>query len=267
MLKATGEYRTPATGACLPPLLATPLFTLGLARVHFSSWWETLGKYDYYAERWARSSWRVLHLCEQCGGRVHVTGFQERTRSATPVVYVANHVSQLETYLLPCVLLSLGGLAIIIKSSLGRMPFFGAVARASRCIMVDRINPLADLRKVLEEGGRAIQDEGRSVLIFPQSMRRALFDSATFNSLGAKLAQRAGVPMVPVAIKTDFMPLGRVLKDLSSIHPCRPIRVECGPAIPPTPDTKAMTAQAVDFITRKLGEWETLDNARLLHNT
>jgi len=268
ILRETGEYHTPAEEARprLPPLLATPLFTLGLGKIHVRSWWETLGKggRDYYGERWAHSSWRVLHLCEQYGGHIHVAGFQGRIRTKTPVVYVANHASQLETYLLPCILLSIGGLAVIVKSEIARMPFFGAVARASRCILVERTNPLADLRKVLEDGGRAIQGEERSVLIFPQSKRHTLFDGDTFNSLGAKLAQRAGVPMVPVAVKTDFMPLGRVWKDISPIYPARPIRVECGPSIPSISDTKTMTAQAVDFIAGKLDDWEKGDGARLL---
>jgi len=266
MMQETGEYSTPpeSTNSYLPSLFATPFFMFGLVYGYIRSWHETRGMRDYYANYWGRSSWHFARLCERCGGRLHIAGFKERVQSGEPVVYVANHMGQLETYLLPSVLLSFGGLAVIIKSEISKMPFFGAVARASRCIMVDRVNPLADLRKVLEEGTKVIQEERRSVLIFPQGTRHALFEGSTFNSLGAKLAQRAGVPMVPVAVKTDFMPIGKVLKDVSAIRPRRPVRIECGPAIPAVPDTKAMVAQAVGFIEGKLGEWEREDGVKLM---
>ena len=42
-----------------------------------------------------------------------------------------------------------------------------------------------------------------SVLIFPQTTRELFFDPKKFNTLGIKLAKRAKVPVIPIAVKTD----------------------------------------------------------------
>jgi len=48
-----------------------------------------------------------------------------------------------------------------------------------------------------------------SVLIFPQTTRDLRFDPNKFNTLGIKLAKRAKVPVIPVAVKTDAWGMGK----------------------------------------------------------
>ncbi|MBW2177934.1 MAG: hypothetical protein JRH03_13480, partial [Deltaproteobacteria bacterium] len=47
-----------------------------------------------------------------------------------------------------------------------------------------------------------------SVLVFPQTTRGLRFDPDKFNTLGIKLARRAKVPVIPVAVKADAWGVG-----------------------------------------------------------
>ena len=241
-------------------MVATPVFYARMfAEVYFRGWLDARGP-DFYEKHWAALSYRVWRLCASLGGVYEVTGF---TGLPPTAVYVSNHASQLETYLLPGILLPFGGLTVIIKEEITRYPFFGRVVREAQCITVGRTNPLADLRKVLTDGEAAIRNQ-RSVLIFPQGTRYTLFTPESFNTIGTKLAQRANVPVIPIAVKTDFFPVGRLLRELSPVYPQRIIRIRCGTPIPPAESPKDIHAHCLAHITSTLREWESLDGVTLL---
>lgn len=206
-------------------------------------------------KEWVTFCYRMLRLTEALGGDVAVSGFEHASKAGFPVVWVSNHMSPLETYLLPLVLTSYTRLMVILKDSLAHYPVFGRIVRAVHPIRVRRQSPLEDLRKVLTEGARGLE-EGRSVLVFPQGQRFSVFDPVTFNSMGVKLARRTGVPMVPVAVRTDFLRLGRWHKDMVSVHADRPVRMACGCPISPELSPRAMQDAATEFIASKLSEWE-----------
>ena len=64
-----------------------------------------------------------------------------------------------------------------------------------------------------------------SVLIFLQTTRELRFDPKKFNTLGIKLAKRAKVPVIPVAVKTDVWGMGKWIKDFGRFDPSKPVRV------------------------------------------
>ena len=76
------------------------------------------------------------------------------------------------------------------------------------------------------EGGRERLAQGRSIIIFPQTTRSLGFDPKLFNSIGVKLARRAGVPVVPIALKTDAWGVGKLIKDFGKIHPEKTVLVD-----------------------------------------
>jgi 1-acyl-sn-glycerol-3-phosphate acyltransferase len=203
---------------------------------------------------WAECSYRTLRAVEQSGGHVSIAMARELTDVRSPVVYISNHMSMLETFLLPCILLPLNGLTTVVKKELLEYPLFGPILRATAPISVNRENPREDLRAVLEQGTRIIR-EGRSVLVFPQATRSVIFRVAQFNTLGVKLAGRAGVPAVPLALKTDFQGIGRFLRDFGPIDPRRPVQFSLGAPRAVAGNGRQQHEQVVQFICDRLRSW------------
>ena len=203
---------------------------------------------------WAERSLAVLHCVERCGGSVRIEMPAGRLSCCTPCVYVANHMSVLETLLLPCILLPFGHPTIVVKEDLLRYPGLCHTLKAVDPIAVTRRHPRRDLKTVLTRGRESLS-AGKSVLVFPQSTRRVAFDPGTFNSLGAKLAARSGVPVVPIALKTDFSGLGPVVKEFGRIDRTRTVHFRFGQPLDAAADQKRTHADTVAFIAGALREW------------
>jgi 1-acyl-sn-glycerol-3-phosphate acyltransferase len=258
MLRETGAYQTPARSrrSIVQRVFGhfDWWFYVGALFIYASGYVKSLlGRYDDGG--WAQSSYEFVRLYEACGARISISGALNLAHSQGPVVIVANHMSAAETYLLPCMALTFGRLAIVVKRSLTRYPMFGRILRKCDPIEVKRETARDDLRVVLKEGLRALQ-HGRSVLLFPQSTRDTRFEVKRFNSLGAKLADRAKVPIVPVALKTDFHGLGRMWKDWGKLDRTRPMHICFGPPLIIDSNEKEIHRNIIDFISKNLHSWE-----------
>ena len=121
-------------------------------------------------------------------------------------------------------------------------------------IAVGRHNPREDLKEVLSRGAELIS-QGVSVVIFPQATRAAEFDVDGFNTLGVKLAARSGVPVVPLALKTDFMANGTWIKDMGRIYPSRTIHVELGESLFSVGNGREAQVAVIRHIASCLKEW------------
>jgi 1-acyl-sn-glycerol-3-phosphate acyltransferase len=209
---------------------------------------------EYGPENFAVTSWAMLRNIERCGGRIEISGLDHIRSAVPPFVFVGNHMSAIETFLLPVMILPFADVTFIVKESLLRHFYFGPIMRACRPIAVGRENAREDLVRVLTEGKR-ILGEGRSLIVFPQSTRSRVFDPATFNTLGAKLAERARVPLIPVALKTDFWEHGRFVRDLGPIHRDRIVHFEFSRPIKPGFAARDAHQKALDFITERLLSW------------
>jgi 1-acyl-sn-glycerol-3-phosphate acyltransferase len=214
----------------------------------------TARKGVYDRETWARGSLGVAKIVESAGGRLHVSGLKGVVGHQDPLVYVANHMSLLDTLVLPCILLAFNSVTFVVKKGLLRYPVFGSIIRAIHPIAVTRQNPREDLKLVLNQG-QALISQGCSIIIFPQATRSSVFDTASFNSLGVKLARKAGVPVVPVALKTDFQGNGRIIKDMGSVDPSKEIYIKFGEPIPVEENGQVTHQQIVTFITENLTAW------------
>ena len=212
-------------------------------------------RHPFTAASWAPHSYAIIRAAEACGGRLHLR-FAEGLESVhQPVVYAANHMRVLETFALPAMLLPFGMITMVVKQSLVDYPLFGAVMRAVRPIVVGRKDPRQDLKTVLNEGTRVLKEEGRAVVIFPQATREPTFRPRRFNSLGVKLARKADVPIVPIALKTDFYGIGRVVRDVGPVDPSKPIHVHVGDPMQVTGNGKAQHDAIVAFIAEKVRSW------------
>jgi 1-acyl-sn-glycerol-3-phosphate acyltransferase len=177
-----------------------------------------------------------------------------------PTVFIGNHMSTLETMILPCIIQPVREVTFVVKKSLITMPVFGPVMRSRDPIVVGRVNPREDLRTVLEDGTRKLR-AGRSVIVFPQSTRSLVFNPDEFNTLGIKLASRAGVPVVPFALKTDAWGIGRIMKEFGRIDRSKKVRFAFGAPMRIAGRGTEEHEAVVQFIREKLEEWARGDNA------
>ncbi len=233
----------PATIRFYAGIFYTVLQARGIARK---------GRYD--AEQLTLSSEFSSRLAEWCGGQLHVTGMENLYRNPGAAVIVGNHMSTLETFLLPGIIGPAKKLGFVVKESLLTHPIFGDVMRAVPHIAVGRDNPRQDLQTVMEKGAEFLKN-GVSFCIFPQATRSGTFDESKFNTLGVKLARRAGVPVIPLAMKTDFWGNGRLFKDVGRIRAKEPIRIAFGPEIPTTLPQAEVHGRVVEFVRANLREW------------
>ena len=123
-----------------------------------------------------------------------------------PYVFMANHASSLDIW--AAFVAVPRRVRMIAKKQLARIPLFGWVMWAGRFIFIDRKNAVA-ARRSIEKAEQRIRN-GDSVLIFPEGTRTRDGNLGPFKKGGFHLAVRAGVPIVPVALRgtRDLMPRG-----------------------------------------------------------
>ncbi|MBW2660111.1 MAG: 1-acyl-sn-glycerol-3-phosphate acyltransferase, partial [Deltaproteobacteria bacterium] len=153
------------------------------------------GTYD--GVEWASSSQDILRAIEDIGVRVEITGIEHISGNNGPAVIIGNHMSMMETLLLPGIIQPEMDVTFVIKESLLRYPIFKHVMQARNPIAVGRTNPRQDLKVVMTEGMDRL-GRGISVIVFPQTTRSHTFDPGQMSSIGVKLARRAGVAVVPL---------------------------------------------------------------------
>lgn len=263
--KATGEYRTPpeALGKKRKNGLGTSL-AFNLRALGGSMWrggW-LAHRGTFNDQRWQECGFNLFWETERLGTEVILEGFKQ-LEGVGPVVIVSNHMSLYETFAFPPLMLAYGEVAIVLKHSLLNVPWVGKTFASRKVIPVGRVDPRADLKLVLDQGERFLLEDKASVLLYPQGTRQPFFDCHHFNTLGVKLAQNAGVPVVPVAGQTAFLGVGKYTKDFGPVNTDIPVRFACGPVIPVTRSTaKDAQAQCIDFIASKLEQWGKIEVRR-----
>ena len=252
-LRETGIYDTPQESRATKLRIINGLrYHLDIMRLVVSAG-NDAKKGNLDQTRWMDAAWTALHAVERAGGKVSFRGFNQAADLGMPVVWAANHMSTVETMVLPCAMTPFSPVSIVLKESLLKYPFFGHVLRALKPIEVNRKDPREDLRQVMEQGVARLKS-GRSVLIFPQATRSRELSRSRFNTLAVKLARRGGVPLVPVALRTDFAGVGRMVRDVGPVDPSKPVIFSCGKPIDAS-DQRAAHAECFAFIEKHFREW------------
>lgn len=229
-------------------------FTLKYACTVFKSRREAI-RGIYNTKAWIESSYYIFRFIEKTGAKFHITGMENISRSDGPVLFISNHMSTLETMVLPSIIAPHRKVTFVVKESLVNHPLFGHVMRSRDPIVVGRTDPRKDLEAVMN-GGMELLAKGTSIVIFPQSTRSIDFKPEEFNSLGVKLAKKAGVDVVPVAIKTDYWGNGKLIKELGPIDRHKPIHIRFGEPFRVTGTGKDENQKIINFIQTSLKEWE-----------
>jgi 1-acyl-sn-glycerol-3-phosphate acyltransferase len=209
---------------------------------------------NYDTKAWADSSFYIFRFIEKAGGKFHITGMENITSVPGPVLFIGNHMSTLETMVLPSLIAPHREVTFVVKESLVKHPLFGDVMSSRDPILVGRTDPRKDFEAVMN-GGMERLAKGISIIIFPQSTRSVEFKPEEFNSLGVKLAKKAGVPVVPVAIKTDFWGNGKLIKEVGPLDSKKPIHIRFGEPFSITGSGKEENQRIIRFIESALTEW------------
>jgi 1-acyl-sn-glycerol-3-phosphate acyltransferase len=204
-----GERRRPLTmtrlGRAFLVLLAVPLSTLyiSLAALFFVRVLRrSSGSCQGLARGWGR------FILWAGGVRVTREGGDDLDPSA-PYIFACNHQSQFD---IPVLHGFLGhDFRWLAKKELFRVPIWGAAMRASGYIPIDRSQGREALRSLSEAAAEIAA--GKSVVIFPEGTRSPDGRLGAFKAGGVQLAIKAGVPIVPVAIRGThrILPKGKLL--------------------------------------------------------
>ncbi len=211
------------------------------------------GEYD--KRRWYNSAMAIVKSMEGVGMRVTVEGQEHLHSFEGPAVFVSNHMSTLETFVLPAIIRPVKAMTFVVKQSLMEYPLFGDILRALDVIVLSRTNPRKDLKVMIGQGRDRLAN-GISVVVFPQTTRSTTFDASQFNSIGCKLAARNGVPVVPIALRTDAWGIGDRAKDIGRIDPSLPVHFRIGEPLHPQAKGSRTHQRTVEFIEQTLGEWD-----------
>ena len=141
--------------------------------------------------KWARVLLRLFRIKVRARGT-------ERIDPARKYVYVANHSSYIDILALLAAVPD--DLRFVFKEELAKIPIFGYALRVGPNIIINRADPREAMGSI-EHAAEQIRTGRGSVVIFPEGTRTVDGTLGEFKRGGFLLATRAGVPIVPVAIK------------------------------------------------------------------
>ncbi len=211
------------------------------------------GVYD--SEAWRSSSVDVMRALEKAGCQIEVEGADNLRDAGGACLIIGNHMSMMETVLLPAIVVPYNDATFVVKQSLVDYPVFKHVMRSRDPITVTRDNPRADLKAMLTGGSQKLAS-GVSLIVFPQTSRTAGFDPEQFNSIGTMLARRAEATIVPLAVKTDAWCNGSWLKDFGRIDPSRKVHFAFGKPMRVSDRGDEEHLAIIEFITTQLRRWQ-----------
>lgn len=191
---------------------------------------------------YVKDSQKFVELVRKCGAKIYIDT-KELKNLNPPVVLVSNHMSSLETFIFGYIIGRYFKFSFVVKKSLFKYPIFGKIIKFLNPIGVNRKNPKEDFKKIVEES-KKLFEKGISLLVFPQATRSITIDEDKFNTIGIKLSKIFNVQLVPICVKTDFLSIGKIVKDFGKIDPTKDVYVKVFSPVSPK-DAKKSTHQDI----------------------
>ncbi|OEH86608.1 hypothetical protein BHU72_10140 [Desulfuribacillus stibiiarsenatis] len=147
---------------------------------------------SYVARSWAK------YLIHTTGSRVQVEGLEHVPDG--PCLIISNHQSNFD---IPLLISSLEKpIGFIAKKELENIPLLSVWMRRFECIFIDRSNNRQSV-KALADAVKTLQ-AGSSLVIFPEGTRSKGSGLGVFKKGSLRLAEKSGVPIVPITINGTY---------------------------------------------------------------
>jgi 1-acyl-sn-glycerol-3-phosphate acyltransferase len=176
------------------------VYTVVMAMLSLLLWpFDRTGRLQHWCARWwcRLVAWTIF-------ARLRVHGV-EHVRADRPYVYMANHASLID---IPALFACLPyPFWIMAKRGLFWVPFMGWHLATAGHFPIDR----GDARKTAKSVRKVIEgvQDGKSLAVFPEGTRTRDGRLQEFKPGAFKIAMKAGVPIVPVAIRGTYALLPR----------------------------------------------------------
>ena len=139
-----------------------------------------------------------------------------------PVVYMATHKGLFDSPVMACVVEE--PIIFIGKEEMKKMPIINKWFDAMGCIYLVRDDMKKSLKAILD-GVQELKN-GQSIVIFPEGTRSRGAEMGEFKAGSFKLATKANVPIVPIAIQNTY----KILEEKGGIQKAT-VYVNIGPMI------------------------------------
>ncbi|MDQ7074550.1 MAG: lysophospholipid acyltransferase family protein [Gammaproteobacteria bacterium] len=158
-----------------------------------------------WATLWNRFNIFWLELI--CGVTCRVEGLENIPDQ--PCIAFAKHQSTWETIKLPILL---PRQVWVVKKELLKIPFFGWALDSLEPIAIDRSAGRRAIVQMIRQGRERL-DSGRWIVVFPEGTRVLPGEKVRYKMGGAVLAEKMGVPVIPVAHNAgEFWPKHSFIK-------------------------------------------------------
>lgn len=201
------------------------------------------------------ASLKLLNYLEKVGFKFEIIGLRNLYEISNPCIFVANHMSMIETFVLPGLLMQNVKLSIIAKNELKKYLFLSSILNFIQTIFISRKNRKDDLAKLQKESSKLIKNKF-SLLIFPQSTRCKEFDPKSFRKIGLRIAYDNNICLMPIAVKSDAWGLGKLIKDFGKFDINKTIYISFGELIYPNKYSLYYHEVVIKFITKSLNDWK-----------
>ena len=182
------------------PLIVLATIVYGTASLLVSFFDPARRRQNAVERAWARA------LLSVSGVTIKVEGLEKITKDGS-YVFVSNHLSYMDT---PVALASIPvRFRFLAKRGLFQIPFLGWHLSRAGHIRVPREDARAAV-KTMTLAAQVVREEGISLLIFPEGGRSRTGKMRDFKEGAAFIAIKAGVPLVPIALKgtREVLPFG-----------------------------------------------------------
>jgi len=152
-----------------------------------------LAKKDAFSKKYVRFAFRLLMFL--AGVKLTVKG-RDNIPDDTAVLYIGNHRSNFDVII--TYTLIKGYCGYVAKTEMLKVPILRAWMKNIGCIFIDR-NDIKQGFKAILQGIERIK-AGYSLFVFPEGHRASGEEFLEFHAGSFKLAEKSGVPIVPVAI-------------------------------------------------------------------